>query len=326
MAALAPAACGGGEEGGGERGGKTAAPPPFTELEDQLGFSDAGIMEQQSRVEASIATCMKDKGFDYVPVDPFAPQTTVAKAARLSDEEFIRQFGYGISTFWGRGSGREVDPNERIRAGLRGADRRAYDRALWGDHPGRTFADAVDGGDLTRLGGCTRKATAAAFGEGQVIARIVARFDALDERIGSDPRMVRADERWMECMASAGYRFESADEIEEHFTGRMERIVGPLPGPMATGPPAGEKPRPYDRAALAELQREEIAAARTEYDCERKHITPVEAVVRPEYEARFREQNQGLMAIRRRRRPSSRQWARARRARPRDRDRCGSRS
>jgi hypothetical protein len=139
-------------------------------------------------------------------------------------------------------------------------------------------------------------AAQAAFGDGQVIARIVARFDALDERIGSDPRMVRADERWATCMASAGYRFESAGEIEDHITKRMERIVGPLPGPLATGPPAGVKPRPYDRAALAALQRDEIAAARAEYACERKHIAPVEAVVRPEYEARFREQNENLIA------------------------------
>ena len=294
-AALALTACGGGDNGDRARA-KPKPAPAVVELEDQLGFSSAGIMEQQTRVEASIGRCMTQNGFEYVPIDPFAQQTTVSKATRLSDEAFIDQFGYGVSTLWGRGSSRDVDPNERIRAGLGAADRRAYDRVLWGDHPRVTFADAVDSGDLTRLGGCTRKAAAAAFGDGQVIARIVARFDSLDERIGADPRMVRADERWATCMASAGYRFESGDEIEEHFTKRMERIVGPLPGPLATGPPAGQKARPYDRAALAALQREEIAAARAEYDCERKHITPVEAVVRPRYEARFREQNENLIA------------------------------
>ena len=293
-AVLLLAACGGGEGGDGARARK--APAPVVELEDQLGFSSAGIMEQQTRVEASIARCMTQSGFDYVPIDPFAQQTTTSKAARLSDEDFVNQFGYGVSTLWGRDSGREVDPNERIRAGLGAADRKAYDRVLWGDRPRTTFADAVDSGDLTRLGGCTRKAAAAAFGDGQVIARIVARFDALDERIGADPRMVRADERWATCMASAGYRFESGDEIEEHFTRRMERLVGPLPGSLATGPPAGRKPRPYDRAALAALQREEIAAARAELACERRHIAPVEAVVRPRYEARFREQNENLIA------------------------------
>jgi hypothetical protein len=160
-AALALAACGGGERGDGGReqrgGGRERAPAPVVELEDQLGFSSAGILEQQTRVEASIRDCMRQNGFDYVPIDPFAQQTIVSKAARLSDEDFINQFGYGISTLWGRGSGREVDPNERIRAGLGAADRKAYDRVLWGDHPRVTFVDAVDSGDLTRLGGCTRK-------------------------------------------------------------------------------------------------------------------------------------------------------------------------
>lgn len=298
IAALVLAACGGGDDAGGQRdgaGGDRRAVAPVTELEDQLGFSSRGIMEQQSRVEVAIAACMKRNGFDYVPIDPFAQQTTVARATRLSDEDFVRQFGYGISTLWGRGSPADVDPNERIRAALSAADRRAYDRTLWGDRPRTTFADAVDSGDLTRLGGCTRQAAEETFGDGQVIARIVARFDALDERISADRRMVRADERWATCMAAAGYRVESGDELEERFTRRMERIVGPLPGPLATGPPAGEKARPYDRAALTALQRDEIAAARAELACDQKHIMPVEAVVRPEYEARFRRENLGLI-------------------------------
>ena len=298
LAALALAACGGDEPSGdGNRGerGSPAAKAPVAELEDQLGFSSAGIMEQQIRVESLIQRCMQQNGFEYVPVDPFAQQTTVSKAARLSDEEFVAQFGYGISTLWGTGSSRDVDPNARIRAGLSAADRSAYDRVLWGDHPGVTFVDAVDSGDLSRLGGCTARAARAAFGDGRVIARIVARFDALDERIGADRRMVRAEQRFAECLAAAGYRFESGEEIEEHFLRQMEGIVGPVPGPLATGPPAGEPPRPYDRAALRALQRDEIAAARAELACEQREITPVEAVVRPEYEERFRRQNEALI-------------------------------
>lgn len=88
---------------------------------------------------------------------------------------------------------------------------------------------------------------------------------------------------------------EDVDAIEGDLTKRMEAIVGPLPGPMPTGPPAGQRPRPYDRAALSALQREEVATATSELRCEEKHIAPVEAVVRPEYEARFREQNLSLI-------------------------------
>ena len=133
---------------------------PNAPVEDQLGFDSAGIMARQSRVEASIRDCMKAQGFDYVPVDPYAQRAAVTGASRLSDEEFLRQFGYGISTLWGRG-GQQADPNERIRRSLGPADRAAYERALWGENAGSTFAAAVDSGDFTKLGGCTRRATEA---------------------------------------------------------------------------------------------------------------------------------------------------------------------
>jgi len=281
--------------GGGDPERKAPAAPAFVELEDRLGFDTGGILARQNRVEAIIADCMAENGFEYVPIDPFAQQTLASRASRLSDEDFVRQFGYGISTLWDRGGRAPAGPNERLRAALGAADRRAYDRALGGDHPGVTFSEAVDSGDLTQLGGCTRKAARTAFGDGQVIGQIVAKFDAHDDRVTADPRMVRADERWAACMVSGGYRVESAEDLEDDLTRRMEQIVGPLPGPLATGPPPGEPARPYNRAALAALQREEVPAARRDYACEQKHIAPVEAIVRREYEALFRARNKDLI-------------------------------
>jgi hypothetical protein len=293
VAALALAACGGGDKGGGSA--TSSSKQPSGPVEDQLGFDTAGIMARQSRVEAGIRECMKAQGFDYVPVDPFAQRAAVTGTSRLSDEDFLKQFGYGISTLWGRATP-QADPNQRLRATLGPADRRAYDRVLWGDNPGSTFQAAVDSGDFTKLGGCTRKATEAVFGGAQVLTQLQGRLDQLDERILEDQRMVRAVEHWTSCMAEAGYRYEDPDEIDSDLTRRMERIVGPLPGPFATGPAGAKKPPPYDHAALATLQREEVAIARTDFACERKYITPVESVVRPQYEAQFRERYQGLIS------------------------------
>jgi hypothetical protein len=293
-AALGLAACGG---GGSDNGGsdKKSSKQSNGPVEDQLGFDTAGIMARQSRVEAEIRECMKAQGFDYVPVDPFAQRAAVTGASRLSDEDFLKQFGYGISTLWGRANA-QSDPNQQLRASLGAADRRAYDRALWGENPGATFQAAVDSGDFTKLGGCTRKATESVFGGAQVLTQLQGKLDQLDERILEDQRMVRAVERWTSCMAQAGYRYEDPDQIDSDLTKRMEKIVGPLPGPFATGPAGGQKPAPYDHAALAGLQREEVDIARSDYACERKYITPVEAVVRPQYEAQFRERNQALIS------------------------------
>jgi len=294
-AALGVSACGGSGDAHGSATSAKQSKQPTGPVEDQLGFDTAGIMARQSRVEADIHECMKAQGFDYVPVDPFAQRAAVTGASRLSDEDFLNQFGYGISTLWGRG-GAQSDPNQQLRTTLGPADRRAYDRALWGDSPGATFQAAVDSGDFTKLGGCTRKATESVFGGAQVLTQLQGKLDQLDERILADQRMVRALERWTSCMAEAGYRYEDPDAIDSDLTKRMERIVGPVPGPFATGPGSGQRPVPYDHAALSALQRDEVAIARADYACERKDITPVETVVRPQYEAQFRQSNQTLIS------------------------------
>jgi hypothetical protein len=294
-AALGLAACGAGSSASSSRGGAASSQAPKGgSVEDQLGFDQAGITARQSRVEGRIRDCMKAQGFDYVPVDPFAQRAAVTGATRLSDEDFLRQFGYGISTLWGRG-GATADPNQRLRAALGPADRRAYDRALWGEEAGATFQAAVDSGDFTKLGGCTRRATTAVFGGAQVLTQLQNKLDQLDERILEDQRMVRALERWSACMADAGYRYEDPDDIDGDITKRMENIVGPLPGPFATGPGDGRAPPPYDHAALAALQRDEVATARADFACEQQRIAPVEAKVRPQYEAQFRQRNQTLI-------------------------------
>jgi hypothetical protein len=183
-----------------------------------------------------------------------------------------------------------------MRLSLSAADRRAYDRALGGDNPGATFAAAVDTGDFTKLGGCTRKATEQVFGGAQVLSRLSSKLDQLEERIFQDQRMVRAVEKWSSCMAKAGYRYEEPEAIDSDLFKRTERIVGPLPGQFATGPAPGVKPPPYDHAALAQLQHEEVALAVADYNCEHKFITPVETVVRVHYQNQFRQQNQSLIA------------------------------
>jgi hypothetical protein len=300
-AALGVAACG----GSGDDGGASAATPATSTsagasqsgatVEDQLGFDEAGILARQSRVEAAIAQCMKSEGFDYVPIDPFAARAALVGSSRLSDQDFLNQFGYGISTLWGHGNP-QADPNQRLRATLGPADRRAYDRALWGDNKGATFSEAVDSGRFDRLGGCTLQATQQVFGGAQVLTQLQGKLDDLDDRVNEDRRMVKAIAKWSDCMAAAGYRYEDPDEIDSDLFSRMEKIVGPLTGQFATGPPAGEKARPYDHAALATLQRDEVVIARRDSSCEQKKIAPVESVVRPEYEARFRERNRGLIS------------------------------
>jgi hypothetical protein len=262
------------------------------ELEDQLGFSESGVIERQTRVEGVIQRCMKAQGFDYVPVDPLAQRAALTGKARMTDEEFLEQFGYGISTLFGRGQA-ESDPNDRIRKSLGAADRAAYDRTLWGENPGLTFSEAIDSDAANDLGGCTKQATEAVFGGAKVLAQIQGKFDELEERITQDQRMVRAVEKWSTCMADQGYRYDEPEEIDTDMIKRFKAILGAGIQPGATAPPT--RGASYDRAALAALQREEVKIANADLECEKRHITPVELEVRPQYEETFRKQNRRLL-------------------------------
>ena len=264
---------------------------PPQELEDTLGFGGDSAKEIQARVENRIGECMKAQGFEYVPLDPFAQQQAITGKARISDEEFTKQFGYGISTLFGKGN-QQSDPNERIRNSLSAADRAAYDRALGGDNPGVTFAEAVDSGDFSELGGCTKEASDAAFGGAAVLSSLVEKLDGLDERIVQDQRMVRANEKWAACMVDKGYRYEEPDAIDEDLTERFRSIVGAGVRPGTSTIPQGAS---YDRAALASLQAEEVKLANADLECEKQEIEPVEREVRPQYEEQFRKENQQLL-------------------------------
>jgi hypothetical protein len=282
LVAISISACGSGASGG---------QPPT--IEEQVGLdSQEGLMELETRVEGRIRDCMKSQGFEYVPVDPFARQQALTGKARMTDADFNKQFGYGITTMFGRGTPR-ADPNDQIRKGLSMQDRAAYDRTLWGQFPGATFQEVADTGDFSELGGCTKEATDAAFGGAGVLTTLVGRLDELDQRIVEDQRMVKATEKWSTCMADRGYHYQESDAIDEDLLKRFKAIVGPGARAMLVSLPAGTS---YDHAALAALQRDEVRVVNADLECERKEISPVERVVRPQYEKDFREQNRRLLA------------------------------
>jgi hypothetical protein len=273
-------------------GGNNSNEPPPT-VEEQVGLdSRPALMELQSRVEGRIRDCMKAQGFEYVPVDPFAQQQALTGKSRLTDEEFTKQFGYGITTLLGRGTP-QADPNDRIRKSLPATDRVAYDRALWGDNAGATFQEAADTGDFSVLGGCTKEATDAAFGGPDVLSALIGKLDDLDQRVEQDQRMVKALEKWSQCMQAKGYRYQESGQIDEYLLKRFREIVGPAARPMLTALP--DPSASYDRAALAELQREEVKVVNADLECEKSEITPVEREVRPQYEQQFRKQNKALL-------------------------------
>lgn len=274
-AGLLLGACGDGGGGGADED---------LSVEEQVGFDQAGLRLRQRKVEELIRDCMKEAGFEYTPIDPAAEDAALLGSANVSDDEFKEQFGYGISTLYEKRAQRVGDTNAAIRGALSPAVQAAYDKALRGEHQDATFFLAVDSGDFSQLGGCTKQATDKVFGGADTLSTLVAKLDELEARINNDPRMVAARRKWMECVRDDGFDFAEPDDVDRYLQDKLEAIVGTEPGAQD-----------YDRAALAALQQEEMAIAKADYGCEDQVISPVEDEVVPEYERAFREDNAGLI-------------------------------
>lgn len=254
-------------------------------VEDQIGLDQQGIIARQVKIEDLIRDCMKAQGFEYVPADPVAQRTGLTGQSGFNADDFEKVYGYGITTLYEQRRNLPADPNTAIRNRLSAVDQAAYARALSGEFADATFAIAADTGDYSRLGGCTRLATEAAFGGPDVLQNLAAKLDELDQRIVADPRLQKAVAKWSECMRSAGYDLPRPDDVDVVLQKRLDAIVGP----------ANDRRADYDGAALATLQHDEVAMVAADKDCERRHIQKVEDGVRAEYEVTFREQNAGLL-------------------------------
>src|SRR4051794_17608011 len=77
-------------------GGKDESKP----VDEQLGFDQEGILRRQARAENLIRDCMREHGFNYVPVDPSAQRAALVGSSDMSEEDFEKQFGYGITTLY----------------------------------------------------------------------------------------------------------------------------------------------------------------------------------------------------------------------------------
>jgi len=255
-------------------------------IDEQIGLDEEGVLQRQIQAENVVRDCMKAQGFDYVPVDPTQRRAQLLGSAGLSPEDFEKQFGYGITTLFEQN--RRLQAEQAAAAGISEADRPAYDRALYGERTDATLFEALDAGDFSRLGGCSRDAAAQVFGGAEVIQSLQSKLDELDQRVASDPRMVTAVEAWSACMRAAGFDLARPDEVDTTLAAKLEAIVGP---PERSGSVVT-----YDQAALAALAREEVATVAADIDCEEKHLTEVEDKVQAEAEQAFREQNADLLA------------------------------
>jgi hypothetical protein len=256
----------------------------------EFGLTEKELVQAVEKVEALIAQCMREQGFEYVAVDYQTVRKGMAAKMTLpgmSEGQFIRQHGFGISlSYTGQvpqlatgysparvGLG---DRNVQIYSKLSPADQVAYNRALLGEHSDATFAMALDQENFSRCGGCTLKAIEQVFKPEQLKATYVNPKDML---VKNDRRMKEALRKYGEAMRKAGFNYSDPDEIEPDLWNQLFAITGN--GTIPVKQLSAEQ-----SAALKKLQEYERRVARISVDLKEKLIEPMEEKIEKELFAR----------------------------------------
>jgi hypothetical protein len=256
----------------------------------EFGLTEAEVARRVDAIESLIATCMRDAGFEYIPVDYATARAAMdsnSKPSGLNADEFRAQFGYGITTLFAGADSQAVmgagEQNIRIRNSLSPADRVAYNRALYGENPTATFVVALDDENFSQTGGCTRAAVGQVFSPEELGPGFVNYQNAEGARVEQDPRVIAAYKDWATCMRDAGYSYNNSDEIKTDLANRLEAITGGAdPATLAADA----------QAALTELQGEELAIAAADHECSVKFVDPIKTQVETELLGPAANQNQ----------------------------------
>lgn len=250
--------------------------PPGTE---EFGMTEEELVASIEEVEALIADCMNEAGFEYIPVDYLTVRramTADKSAPGLSDVEWAESFGFGITTLLDVAElpPQLADPNSVIRLGLgeqniqifnnlSETDQEAYNFKLFGENTDATFAYTLEDEDFSETGGCTRTALEQVFSPEELSASYYNPGDALIEE---DSRVIAAIEDWAGCMREAGFDYDNPEDTESEIEDRLDAILdGADPEELSA----------EAQAALTELQGEERALAVAQLECEEEFIDPV---------------------------------------------------
>jgi hypothetical protein len=277
-------ACGAGSTAPGQDANTSAGTSASLPGPEEFGMTTEEMVTSVEQVEALIAQCMSAAGFEYVAVDYDTVRKGMVADKSLpgvSDEDFIAQYGYGISTTYSGlppqlselvtpaqiGLGEQ---NVRIFNSLSPADQVAYTRTLFGENPDATFAVSLEAEDFSRTGGCTRQAIEQVFTSEQMSATYLNPLDALIEQ---DPRMIAAVEQFADCVREEGFNYNHPNEIEPDIRNRLFEITSGAPLDSLSADA---------QAALAELQGEERVVAEVATACEEEILEPVQAQIERE--------------------------------------------
>jgi hypothetical protein len=229
-AVLLLTACGAGE-GAAEAGERTTIAGL---LGAPTGGDQTDWMEQERQVQVAIADCMQQDGWEYIPVEQ---PDGVFEYSEEDELARIQREGLGIAYYTlnqtGEGFGDPyaewTDPNEEYVTALSEAERTAYYESLYGteEEQNADTATEVDPetGEEYQVSygygaGCSGEAYTLVQGDDPTQSEAYWQaaqkfYEDLYARIEADPRIIKANEDWVSCMADAGYTYTGQDAFWE---------------------------------------------------------------------------------------------------------------
>jgi hypothetical protein len=267
-----------------------AAESPLTPYYDALYGTEVSPEEQLEQdierhdtVEATVAECMAEQGFEYTPV-PF-PADVIASVGgeedvwRPDDRDWVEQWGYGMIDSPDRQEdsqpgGLPDDPNRAYYDSLTETEKAAYDEAISGpplDEEEALLAE--QGGDYQwEDGGCFGAAyeagedTPSDTADLTEFADLIARMDEVWKGVDADPEMIALEAAWSSCMDAAGESgFTAQGDAVESIGIQLESL---FPAPETEKEAMAEPDlSPKTNPDAAALQEREIDLALVDLAC-----------------------------------------------------------
>ncbi len=222
--------------------------------------------------------------------------------------------GYDDSGFSDEAMEDYVDPNQEYVEALSEGEQEAYYEALWGTEPeiseDATDAEMEEAYENWEPDGCQSEAYEEMWGGAQTdfYSDFGDELDALYEQLETDQRVIDYRAEVSACVADKGFEYTNMEDLYERFETEMNNIGGGMGG-FASDPfeDSGLDPEQMseeeidaffrdmaalsdeDKAALAEIQADEIALARVVVDCGGGDLNEWQALdsIRIEYEEQF---------------------------------------
>src|SRR5262245_9610160 len=254
---------------------------------EEFGLSPRELVQAIETAETLIVRCMRDQGFAYVAADYNTVRAGMSADKHLpglSEEEFVRRHGFGVSTFY-TGLPPQLSPgysparvglgerNVAIFLALSPADQVAYNHAFLGEDANATFAFPLETEDPSLTGRYPRTVVTQVFKPDQLKP---SHYNPQDALINKDPRMKAALAIWAREMRKAGFdMYNHPDEIERDLRNRLNAIT-------EGGKLLLSKMSADQKNALRKLQDFERTVAAKSFKLQEEVLGPVEERIQKE--------------------------------------------